>query len=182
MMRRSPIGQYGATSVRRERDRAALRRQIVLLVCGMLTACGFVLAAGQRFKAVRYGYQSEQLREERERLVAERERLTLELTQATAPGALEQAARGIGMQPARASQIGDARRDDAQGASDTSRAADAQRGPAAKRADDVKRRAGAQAASHEPAARQTVIETRARVVSSSRPSADGAHAHAVMAR
>ncbi|MDQ3906749.1 MAG: hypothetical protein M3268_00210, partial [Acidobacteriota bacterium] len=130
---RSPIGQYGAASVRRERDRAALRRQIVLLVCRMLTACGFVLAAGQRFKAVRYGYESEQLREERARLVAERERLTLELNQATAPGALEQAARGIGMQPARASQIGDARNGDG----------------------------AQQAASREPADRHAVIQARA---------------------
>jgi cell division protein FtsL len=153
MMRRSPIGQYGGARVRRERDRAALRRQVVLLVCGMLTACGFVLAAGQRFKAVRYGYESEQLREERARLVAERERLTLELNEATAPGALEQAARGIGMQPARASQIGDTR-----GGGD------------------------AQAvASREPAGRHTVIQTVAGAVASRRAAYVGAHAHAVVA-
>jgi cell division protein FtsL len=111
-MRRLPPGQYGNPRVRRERDLAALRRQVVLLVCGLLTAGGFVLAAGQRFAAVRYGYQSEQLREARARLVAEHERLLLEFNEATSPGALEQAARGIGMQPARASQIGDARRSD----------------------------------------------------------------------
>jgi cell division protein FtsL len=81
----------------------------VLLVCGLLMAGGFVLAVGQRFAAVRYGYSSEQLREERARLIAERERLRLELSAATAPNSLEQAAREIGMQPASASQIGDAR-------------------------------------------------------------------------
>jgi cell division protein FtsL len=109
-MRRLPPGQYGNPHVRRERDLAALRRQVILLVCGLLTAGGFVLAAGQRFAAVRYGYESEQLREEHTRLVAERERLLLEFSTASSPGALEQAARGYGMQPARASQIGNARR------------------------------------------------------------------------
>ena len=108
MMRRLPPQQYGNPRVRRERDRAALRRQIVMLVCGMLAAGGFVLAVGQRVAAVRYGYRSEQLREERTRLVAERERLMLELNTAASPAALEQAAREIGMQPARAAQIGDA--------------------------------------------------------------------------
>jgi hypothetical protein len=109
MMRRLPPQQYGNPHVRRERDVASLRRQVVLLVCGMLTAGGFVLAVGQRFTAVRYGYQHEQLREERVKLVAERERLLLELNEATSPVALEQAAREIGMQPARAAQIGDTR-------------------------------------------------------------------------
>ncbi|MCA1642221.1 MAG: hypothetical protein LC785_09785 [Acidobacteria bacterium] len=72
-MRRLPLKEYGNPRVRRERDRASLRRQIVLLACGLLTAGGFVLAVGQRFTAVRYGYQSEQLRAERARLAAERE-------------------------------------------------------------------------------------------------------------
>jgi cell division protein FtsL len=108
-MRRLPLKEYGNPSVRRERDRASLRRQIVLLVCGLLTAGGFVVAVGQRFTAVRYGYQSEQLRAERVRLAAERERLLLELNAATSPGALEQAAKGIGMRSPQASQIGEAR-------------------------------------------------------------------------
>ena len=84
-----------------------MRRQIVLLACGLLTAGGFVVAVGQRFTAVRYGYQSEQLRAERVRLAAERERLLLELNAATSPGALEQAAKGIGMRSPQASQIGE---------------------------------------------------------------------------
>jgi cell division protein FtsL len=108
-MRRLPLKEYGNPRVRRERDRASLRRQIVLLVCGLLTAGGFVVAVGQRFTAVRYGYQSEQLRAERVRLAAERERLLLELNAATSPGALEQAAKGIGMRSPQASQIGEAR-------------------------------------------------------------------------
>ncbi|MFN2482270.1 MAG: hypothetical protein ABR554_12510, partial [Pyrinomonadaceae bacterium] len=43
------------------------------------------------------------------RLAAERERLLLELNMATSNGALEQAARGIGMRSPQASQIGEAR-------------------------------------------------------------------------
>ncbi|MDT7540486.1 MAG: Cell division protein FtsL [Acidobacteriota bacterium] len=155
-MKRAPIGQYGNPRVRRERDRAALRRQVVLLACGMLTACGFVLAAGQRFAAVRYGYESEQLREESARLISERERLTLELNEATAPGALEQAARGIGMQPARASQIGDAHR-----------------GGDAQHYDD------AQVSSRRSAPRQSVIKAGARTGLSRKLAIDGPHAHAV---
>jgi cell division protein FtsL len=108
-MRRLPLKEYGNPRVRRERDLASLRRQIVLLACGLLTAVGFVVAVGQRFTAVRYGYQSEQLRAERVRLAAERERLLLELNAATSPGALEQAAREIGMRSPQASQIGGAR-------------------------------------------------------------------------
>lgn len=107
MIRRLPQ-PYGNSRIRRERDLAALRRQIVMLVCGLLTAGGFVFAVGQRFQAVRYGYESEQLREERVRLVAERERLLLELSAAASPSTLERAAREIGMQPAHASQIGSA--------------------------------------------------------------------------
>jgi cell division protein FtsL len=106
MMRRLPPQYRNAAGVRRERDGAALRRQVVMLVCGLLMAGGFVLAVGQRFQAVRYGYEGERLREERARLVAERERLLLELNAAASPVSLEQAARGLGMQPARASQIG----------------------------------------------------------------------------
>jgi cell division protein FtsL len=165
MMKRSPVGQYGNPRVRRDRDRAALRRQVVLLTCGMLTACGFVLAAGQRFAAVRYGYESEQLREERTRLVSERERLTLELNEATAPGALEQAARGIGMQPARASQIGDAqRRGDAQVSS---------------RQSSSRQSSSQQSSSQQSSSQQSVVKAGARVVPSRKLAVDGAHAHAV---
>ncbi|MFL6228872.1 MAG: hypothetical protein ACJ741_08840 [Pyrinomonadaceae bacterium] len=107
-----PPTPYGNPRVLRKRDWRVVRRQVVLLCCGLLVAGGFVFAVGQRFAAVRYGYGSEQLRMERARLLAERERLMLELNAATAPGSLEQAARQIGMQPARASQIGGGRLDE----------------------------------------------------------------------
>lgn len=110
-MKRVPR-QHRNTDVRRERDGRALRRQIVLLACGLTAACGFVLAVGQHYAAVRYGYEGERLREQRKALLAERDRLLLELSAAESPVTLEQRARGIGMQPARPSQMGTARRTD----------------------------------------------------------------------
>src|SRR5919107_4808069 len=110
-MKRVPR-QHRNTDVRRERDGRALRRQIVLLACGLTAACGFVLAVGQHYAAVRYGYEGERLREERKVLLAERDRLLLELSAAESPTTLERAAREIGMQPARPSQMGASRRKD----------------------------------------------------------------------
>lgn len=91
--------------VRREQDRRALKRQLTMLVCGLVMAGGFVAAAGQHFAAVRYGYNSEQLRRERARLLEEQQQLLLRINAATSPAALERAALEIGMQPARPSQI-----------------------------------------------------------------------------
>ncbi len=103
-MRRQPQQQRNP-GVRRERDGRALRRQIVLLACGLMLAGGFVAAVGQQYAAVRHGYEGEGLRAERARLLAERDRLLLELSEAESPVTLEREARRIGMQPARASQI-----------------------------------------------------------------------------
>jgi hypothetical protein len=100
--------------VRRERDTRALKRQLIMLVCGLAMAGGFVVAAGQHFAAVRYGYEGEKLRSERVRLMAEQQQLLLKINEATAPASLDRAAREIGMQPARPSQINGARRSDAQ--------------------------------------------------------------------
>lgn len=103
-MRRLPPNQPNFT-VRRERDRRALLRLVLLLSCGLMLSGGFVFAAGQRFSAVRYGYQSEELRREREKLLEEQRRLILAREQATSPVRLEEAAREIGMQPVRPSQV-----------------------------------------------------------------------------
>ena len=108
-MRRQPQHQRNP-SVRRERDGRALRRQIVLLACGLMLAGGFVVAVGQQYAAVRYGYEGEKLRAERVRLLAERDRLLLELSEAESPVTLEREARRIGMQPARPSQIAASRK------------------------------------------------------------------------
>ena len=96
--------------VRREHDSGALKRQLIMLACGLVMAGGFVAAAGQHFAAVRYGYDSETLRREHARLSEEQQGLIMQINAATAPASLDRAAREIGMQPARASQINRAQR------------------------------------------------------------------------
>ena len=98
--------QHLNRNVRRERDGRAMLRQALLLGCGLLLACGFAVAARQQFAAVRYGYQSEDLRREREQLLSEQRRLRLMLEERSSPAELERAAREIGLQPARPAQIG----------------------------------------------------------------------------
>lgn len=185
-MKRVPR-QHRNKGVRRERDGRALRRQIILLACGLTVACGFVLAVGQHYAAVRYGYEGERLREERKRLLAERDRLLMELSAAESPVTLERAAREIGMQPARPSQMGAGRRrgeesaqqqssDDARravAADERADASDAQRG--ARRAGGSKRgeeklsatEPHARRATRERVASQPVGDSRPRVVGQS---------------
>src|SRR4028119_2044300 len=67
-MKRFPQQNFNH-GVRREHDTRALKRQLVMLVCGLVMAGGFVVAAGQHFAAVRYGYDGEKLRAERARLM-----------------------------------------------------------------------------------------------------------------
>jgi cell division protein FtsL len=107
-MKRFPQQNFNH-GVHRERDTRALRRQLVMLVCGLAMAGGFVVAAGQHFAAVRYGYDGEKLRAERARLMEEQQQLILQINAATAPASLDRAAREIGMQPARPAQINRAR-------------------------------------------------------------------------
>jgi cell division protein FtsL len=103
-MRRLPSTQKNFT-ITRERDRRAFSRFALLLMCGLVLTGGFVFAAGQHFAAVRYGYQSEELRRERARLLEEQRRLLLEREAATSPTRLERAAREIGLQPVQAAQV-----------------------------------------------------------------------------
>jgi cell division protein FtsL len=95
-------------NVRRTRDVTALSRLALLLFCGVVLACGFLFAAKQHFAAVESGYQSENLRAERERLIEENQRLALERDTISAPQKLEPKARELGMQPATAGQIAQA--------------------------------------------------------------------------
>jgi hypothetical protein len=111
-MKRVPR-QHQNRNVRRERDGRAMLRQAVLLACGIILACGFAMAARQQFDVVRYGYQNEDLRREREELLAEQRRLLLMLEERSSPAELERAALAIGLQPARSSQIGIAAATDA---------------------------------------------------------------------
>jgi hypothetical protein len=103
-MRRVPQ-QYPNPYVRRERDPRAFRRQLWLLAGCVVLAGGFVFAVRQQIKAVEYGYRTEALRREREALLDEQRRLRLALEESIAPAHLEPAARGLGMQPARAVQL-----------------------------------------------------------------------------
>jgi cell division protein FtsL len=106
-MRRLPLNQPNST-ITRERDGRALGRLAMLLFCGLVLASGFVFAAGQHFAAVRYGYQSEELRRERARLLEEQRRLLLAREEASSPVHLESAARELGMQPVQPAQISSA--------------------------------------------------------------------------
>ena len=95
--------------IRRERDPRALSRLMLLLFCGLVLAGGFVFAAQQHFAAVKYGYTSEELRQERDRLQREQQLLILQREQASAPGRLESAARSLGLKPISSAQVGTAR-------------------------------------------------------------------------
>ncbi len=98
--------EHRNTPVLRERDMRALSRLALLLFCGLVLASGFVFAAQQHFAAVKYGYTSEELRQERERLLREQQQLVLQKEQAAAPARLESAARALGLRPIRSTQVG----------------------------------------------------------------------------
>src|SRR3954451_7872980 len=100
-MKRFPEHQLNAR-FRRSRDVTALSRLAMLLFCGLVLAGGFVFAAKQHFAAVQYGYQNEQLRNERKRLLEERQLLSLQKETISSPAKLEPAARALGLKPATA--------------------------------------------------------------------------------
>ncbi len=97
--------QHQNSTVHRPYDKRALRQLALLFGCCVVLAGGFVQAASQHFAAIRCGYQSEELRRERARLLEDQRRLLLTIEEAATPSRLERAARELGMQPARSSQI-----------------------------------------------------------------------------
>ncbi len=97
--------QHHNYDIRRERDPCAARRQILWLLCGLVLAAGFVVATRQKAAAVQYGYKYEELRRERASLLEEQQHLLLALEETNAPAKLERAAREIGLQLTRSSQI-----------------------------------------------------------------------------
>lgn len=103
-MRRVPQS-YPNTRVRRTPDPRVSRRQKLLLAGCLVLACGFVFAVSRQIIAVEYGYKTEALRREREQLLDEQRRLLLAVEENSSLTQLEQAARGLGMQPATAAQI-----------------------------------------------------------------------------
>jgi len=104
-MRELPSRQRNS-NIRRERDVRALSHLALLLCCALVLAGGFVFAAREHFAAVQYGYESENLRRERDRLLQDQQRLLLEKEQASVPARLESAARQLGLRPLQAGQIG----------------------------------------------------------------------------
>jgi len=75
------------------------------LLCGLVLAGGFLYAGGLHFAALRFGYQTETLRREREHLIEEQRRFLLEREEAASPVRLERAARQLGMQPMQPNQM-----------------------------------------------------------------------------
>jgi hypothetical protein len=104
-MRRVPSKQRNSR-IHRDRDRRALSRLALLLVCGLVLASGFVFAARQHFAAIDFGYKSEGLRREKEKLLAEKQQLMLKKEQAFAPARLATQARELGLTSLLASQVG----------------------------------------------------------------------------
>src|SRR6267142_2561570 len=78
-MKRHPP-DHANRKIHRERDLSALSRLSLLLFFGLALTGGFLFAARQHFAAIKYGYQSEELRREQQRLQAEQRRSLLEKT------------------------------------------------------------------------------------------------------
>jgi cell division protein FtsL len=104
MVRRLPSKHRNAP-VGREKDKDAFFRLGLLLVVGLVLACGFVYAGRQHFAALKYGYETQKLRSERDQLAEARRRLTLRREEAASPVRLEQAAKQLGMQTLQPAQI-----------------------------------------------------------------------------
>ena len=104
MIRRVP-SKHRNTPVARERDQAALIRLTLLLVSGLALAGGFVYAGRQHFAALKYGYETENLRRVRDELAEEQRRFLFEREAATSPARLERMARQLGMQAMQPAQI-----------------------------------------------------------------------------
>ena len=104
MVRRLPSRRRNA-SVAQRPHRTAQTRLALLLLCGLGLAGGFLYAGGLHFAALRYGYQTETLRREREHLLEEQRRFLLEREEAASPVRLERAARQLGMRPMQPGQM-----------------------------------------------------------------------------
>jgi cell division protein FtsL len=104
MVRRVPC-KHRNKLVTHEPDRDAFSRLALLFMVGLVLAGGFVYAGRQHFAALHYGYETENLRQERDQLAEEQRRLVLQREQAANPARLELAAKRLGMQPLQAAQI-----------------------------------------------------------------------------
>ena len=95
MVRRFPSKHRNAP-VGREKDKDAFFRLGLLLVVGLVLACGFVYAGRQHFAALKYGYETEKLRSQRDQLArrpAATDSATRRSRQSGASGTSREAAR-----------------------------------------------------------------------------------------
>ena len=104
MVRRLPSKHRNAP-IAKQKDSDAFLRLGLLLLVGLGLACGFVYAGRQHFAALKYGYETENLRRQRDQLADEHRRLILQREEAASPAKLELAAKRIGMQPLQAAQV-----------------------------------------------------------------------------
>jgi cell division protein FtsL len=104
MVRRLPSKHRNAP-VGREKDKDAFFRLGLLLVVGLVLACGFVYAGRQHFAALKFGYETEKLRSKRDQLAENQRRLKLQREEAASPARLEQLAKQLGMQVLQPAQI-----------------------------------------------------------------------------
>jgi cell division protein FtsL len=104
MVRRVPAKHRNAP-IPRERDKDAFLRLALLLMVGVVLTGGFVYAGRQHFAALKFGYETENLKRQREQLIEEQRRLILQREEAANPVKLEQAAKRLGMQPLQPAQV-----------------------------------------------------------------------------
>jgi cell division protein FtsL len=104
MVRRVPAKHRNAP-IARERDKDAFLRLALLLMVGVVLTGGFVYAGRQHFAALKFGYETENLKRQREQLIEEQRRLILQREEAANPVKLEQAAKRLGMQPLQPAQV-----------------------------------------------------------------------------
>jgi len=104
MIRRLPSKQPNAI-ITHSREKSPIARLVLLLLCGLVLASGFVYAGGKHFAALRLGYQTEKLRVALDKTREDQRRLLLAREAASSPARLERAARQLGMQPLQPAQI-----------------------------------------------------------------------------
>jgi cell division protein FtsL len=104
MIRRVPSKQRNRL-IAPEKDRDAFLRLVLLLICGLGLAGGFVYAGRQHFAALKLGYDTQNLRRERDQLAEEQRRFLLLREEAASPIRLERAAKQLGMQALQPAQI-----------------------------------------------------------------------------
>src|ERR1041385_1862795 len=103
-MRRVPSKHRNRLAPRRK-EKGAVGRLALLLLCGLVLASGFVYAGVQHFGALRLGYETQKLRSDLDKAQEDQKRLLMAREAAVSPVRLEQAARQLGMQPMMPAQI-----------------------------------------------------------------------------